>query len=86
MNFVQVYPKKILSYSERTELFETFNDGVLSKGLNFRLKLLNEFVFCSFFFSSSFFFFFFFFFLGRSLFYIDFSFFFFFFFFYKHSA
>ena len=27
----------------------TFNDGVLSKGLNFRLKLLSEFVFCSFF-------------------------------------
>ena len=39
----------ILSCSDRTELFETFNDGVLSKGLNFRLKLLNEFVFCSFF-------------------------------------
>ena len=49
MNFVQVYPKIFLSYSDRTELFETFNDGVLSKGLNFRLKLLNEFVFCSFF-------------------------------------
>ena len=45
--FCSSLPKKILRYSDRTELFETFNDGVLSKGLNFRLKLLNEFVFCS---------------------------------------
>ena len=47
--FCSSLPKNFLSYSDRTELFETFNVGVLSKGLNFRLKLLNEFVFCSFF-------------------------------------
>ena len=47
--FCSSLPNFFLSYSDRTELFETFNDGVLSKGLNFRLKLLNEFVFCSFF-------------------------------------
>ena len=48
--FCSSLPKKNFKLFRQNRIVQKlFNDGVLSKGLNFRLKLLNEFIFCSFF-------------------------------------